>query len=172
MLIRPAPVLKRFAKQFFKGSPLVPAEGATLNFYKQGATVSVGITLPNNTVTTVQVYNTGALQQDDEVQVGTDTTKTLTVDAVDPDANTVDLTNQTGGPVTLGLDVRLVRTGPDPALIYDDPLGSTTGSGSKSVEADGWVIGYLREYRYDFRLSGSGVTPRVFPDADGSWVMR
>lgn len=175
MIYRPDSVLRRFAVQVFKSNPIVPASGATIKFYKQGATVKAAIVIPHNAVGFAQVYNTGALAQVDMVQINADESKTLTVDAVDPDAGTVDLTNQTGANVSLAVGDRLVRVArasvPDPALIYDDPLGSTAGAGSKVVGAEGWVTGYLREYRYDYTVTGFGVTPSVHADAEGSWVM-
>jgi len=100
----------------------------------------------------------------------------LTVDAVDQQAGTVVLLNDTGTYIDISVGTRLVRMensgGPDLALLYPDPMGSGVGVSSVEVPPDGWVVGYVADYRFDFILSGTGVTTRIFPDAEGSFVLR
>jgi len=174
------PVLKRFSIRILKDNGSggqVPAAGATVSFYKQGATVKTAVSVY---VDPVDVYNTGVLEVGDVVQVGADSTKTLRVDAVNQDANNVALFPLTGAPFGLAVDDRLIRIKkagspspvPDPALIYVDSLGASGGAGSKNADSDGWVEGYVGEYRFDYIVAGAGAVDRVFSDEVGSFVLR
>jgi hypothetical protein len=82
--------------------------------------------------------------------------------------------NHTSQPSLLVLPgQRLVNRTAQP-LIYNDPAGNTATASSQLTTdpATGWASGYLREYRFDYIVSGTGLTTRIFPDQVGSYVMR
>lgn len=174
------PVLKRFALQIIKddgAGGLMPAAGAVAKFYKQGATVKVGIPIPGSGGSApVQVYQPGQIKVGDRVQVGADGSEELEVTAADPVMITLTLKTQPG---SSGVDLdqynRLVRTKQgtvdDPALIYPDPLGESTGAESKTADAQGWVEGYVPEYRFDVTVTGGPAEDLVLRDQVGSFIL-
>lgn len=174
----PRPVLKRFVIRVLKDRATgdnvqVPAAGALADFYQQGATVKVAGTVPSTGSVTIYFYNVGALAGGNTLQLELDATKTMTVIGVDATANTAILGSASvPGGIPLAVGKRLVLKLPQVALFFQDPLGETTGATSATADSQGWVIGYVKDYRFDYIVSGTGLTAQLYPDAEGSWVMR
>src|SRR5438034_11361902 len=79
--------LRRFSTTFLKASSAadlsqVPASDAVVTVYKQGATVKTAGSVAT-TATVVAVYDVGRILAGDNVQLGTDLTKQMTVVSVD-----------------------------------------------------------------------------------------
>lgn len=167
------PVLRRFDIYVYKpkggGDPaLVPAASATVGFFRQGATVSVATSVGGGAENVpVTVYNSGAIQAEDELRVNFD--RPLMVNSVS--GATIYVTNETETPVVLAVGDRLIDTFERPKL-YKDPLGTVVIGISTSTDGSGRASGYVREYRFDYVVSVSGEADRIFPDAEGSFVMR
>lgn len=173
------PVLNRFAIRALKDGAsggLVPADDASVSFYKQGATVKTAVG-PFSGSAIVEVYHTGVIAPLDVVQFGADSGTTLRVEQTnfDQEAGQLELTILTSGPVSLDVGDRLVRIenefGPDPAMIYQNPTGQDVGSPSLGADSEGWVEGYIKDYRFDYIIT-VGSAAKVFVDDLGSFVFE
>ena len=88
----------------------VPAAGAEVAVYKQGATVSETTACSGHTATVVPVANTGRLQQGDTVSPSGSASDTLVVGAVSPDGLSLTLANKGSSSVILDAGLRVVAT--------------------------------------------------------------
>ncbi len=174
------PVLKRFDMTVYKNRngtidpSQVPAQ-AKIEFYRQGATVKTGISVPTGNFVSVVVYNTGDILEGHTVQLEMDEAKLMLVGTVNEVAGTISLKSIVGTSIALTAEQRLVDTSARPN-IYTDPLGSTTGATSVTTDSTtGPAGGYLKAYRYDFIVKIPPTSPtetRLHLDAVGSFVMR
>jgi hypothetical protein len=157
---------------------MIPAAGATLAFYRQGATamdetVVPYTTDPNNPVVTdIPVYNVGSIVVGDQLQNGPiNIEELLDVVAVSAKDWTLSVTNHTEfAEITVPAGGRLFRVTQRPK-VYADPLGTVEIGTSLSADGDGWLECYARDFRFD------GIVADVFPfvtfiDQEGSWVAR
>lgn len=177
------PVLKRFDIYVYKdgaGGAQVPAD-ATVDFYAQGATANLTVaqTIPSMGSGSIPVWNLGSITGG-SVQVGVNPSAILSITnivvQVPPISPYATLLVQNDGtqPVTVNNLDRLVPLGNRP-FVYDDPNGDVpTAFNSRQTEpGTGRVRCYIREYRFDYIITIVGVpTPRLFIDAEGSYVMR
>lgn len=174
------PVLKRFEIVVLKdkgGSPnpkeQVPAE-AQVTFYRQGATVSDDVTVPGNGGNAVvSIYNRGALNPNDVVQVGT-TQTTLTVVGPHPANARQVMLKTSAGQAAVALkqwDRLVVLTNPPVPSYPTGALASANNSITTSA-ADGRGSCYIPAFRWDYVVSGAGLTTQLFVDAEGSFAMR
>ncbi len=172
------PVLRRFDMTVYKNKDgsdpaQVPAE-ATIEFYRQGATVKTGpVTVTSGAFIMVTVYNTGDILGNAAyiVQKGTSAAETMDVRAVDEVAGTIELKSK-GGPIDLAVGDRLVCISDRPG-IYDNPLGDGTGATSVTTNSTtGRYGGYMRAYRYDVIVKVPATSPRLIVDCVGSFEMR
>ena len=104
----------------------VPATGATVSAYRQGATVTEGVICYDRTDTVVSVANTGRVQVGDQVQVGIDGTRTLVVHEVGADGRSLTLLANSGDDIYLDAGNRLLVTSA-PAAIFRDASGIAGG---------------------------------------------
>ncbi len=135
----------------------VPAAGARVDFYGQGATVSMAVTIPVTTPTTVDVYDPGDLKDGSTLQV-TPGGPALTISSVSqspafPEATQITVVNNTGASVALSVGDRLILTSDRPEL-FSDPLGATTAIGNFLIaDENGRVVGYIDRRRFDYTVS-------------------
>lgn len=156
----------------------VPAD-ATIEFYGQGATVKTGnAILKNGGEGDVIVWHPGSLAQDDIVQVDLDADHPLAVVSVtrveDQATAIVRLRNDDASDdVPVGVTARLVQRSSRPK-VFDDPTGLTpTGQSSRATDpSNGRAQCYIAAFRFDYIVSGTGLSTRLFIDADGSFVFR
>ena len=84
----------------------------------------------------------------------------------------VGLINGSGSAIALTVGQRLIPTNLRPN-IYSDPIGSVAiGTSITTSATDGRASGYLREFRFDYIVRITGLTARLFVDAEGSFAMR
>jgi hypothetical protein len=170
-----APLLRRFEITVCKDksaqdSAQVPA-AATVDVYRQGATVRTAFNFPSILAdpVSVEVYDTGRIQVGDALRVsqGAFVGGVLTVDSI-PDGSHLMVLND--AVVSASAGDRLVPTSDRPT-VYQNPLG--TGSGLHYTMSDattGRASGYIAEGRYDFRVSGTGFDDRMYRDAHGGVI--
>jgi hypothetical protein len=137
----------------------VPSAGATLAFYRQGATVSAAgpITVATNTV--VGVYNSGRLAVGDTVQKGTSGANTATVTEI-TSPTSVKLTITPTHSLSLSQYDRLVVTNSRPT-IYRESSGVAAAASSPNpvTGADGSGDFFSTEPYVDLIVSGG--TPSI-----------
>ena len=176
------PVLKRFDVYVFKNKSgtdgaQVPVNGATIDFYAQGATAkgpSVTFHGGDYEPLDVNVYHIGALAPGTPARY-------VIVDGVDTKKLQVMGTNSATGVVTLkqtGLSDIVVAAAnrlisqSDLLAVYSDPLG-TIAKSPTTTGVDGRFWAYVKAFRFDYRITVPGETAkRLFIDAEGSYVMR
>lgn len=176
-------------------SPLIPANGVSVGVAKQGATISgsAGITVSAPGVDViVPVFHTGACVSGGgltyfPIPQGSVAPQLLNVIGVvsNPTASYITIqgtsTVPNPYPFTMPAGTRLICSASGPAsIIYPDPLGMGVPELYLVVDAFGIARGaggrpggYIKEYRFDVHydcLDGAG--RRIFPDLEGSWVMR
>ncbi len=188
-MARPTPVLKRLDMTFLKsdGSAQnfqIPAANALAQIYAVGATVPAGtadIVIPYSSTIAVPVYHPGLLGSGEQVQVGTASGALLRViGSFVPDSTGISghfmLANEVPSTtVTVRSLDRLVLRRLSPALFYNDPTGleSTSGlSSQRNADANGRLLAYVREPRFDLIVTVSPSDIRLFIDLEGSYVMR
>ena len=178
-MARPVPVLKRFDRYFYKNRASgdlaqVPASGAILSFYAQGATVKLTTNLAPTGLTTIPVFHTGMIAVGDSLLVEGPTVKdAVVVTAVDATAGTVTI-EQLGldfPPTSAQQGVRLIA-GSRHLQVFADPLGMTGGAATLITDGAGRARCYIREFRFDYTVTIGATVPIVFADAEGSFVMR
>ena len=147
----------------------IPAGSATIAVYKQGASVSATATVLA-TDTTVSVRNIGRLVAADNLQLGTDDTKTMTVVSITNDT-TVVLRRTSGTDIALAVDNRLVITTNRPTVYADSMAGvAKAASPSPLTDSAGFIEFYAPDTRFDFIASGSGVVAKLFIDNESGWM--
>jgi len=179
------PVLKRFEIRVLKNRALndpaqVPAAGATIKFHKQGATVRVGVEVPDSSgleepiVVPVSVYHIGTVVVEDELQHGAKEAQILKIYSVDPVALTVSVFNDSGDAIVLDRGDRLIcrTTETSAPLFLLDPSGMYDATSFTLTDDQGRAGGYVRALRFDYTVTGPGLIPAAYPDAEGSFVMR
>lgn len=132
----PGPRLRRFDLTIFKDksttdSTPVVFSGASIEFYRQGATVRTAVTIPPTPASAdVEVFDVGSLRAGDAVMamgVGTP----LVVDSITP--TKVRLRTTHGAPAVLQAGDRLLVVSERPQ-VYADPFGTVPlGKQSKSA---------------------------------------
>lgn len=145
----------------------VPA-AATVNVYRQGATVIAGITLPGYTADqSVDVHDAGRLVTNDSVRVDTGPA-TLMITGIESPTQVL-LSNMSSSPVTLQAGARLVPTGNRPQL-YAGSRGTVPIGTSFATDAGtGRGGAYLSQDRVDYEIVISGQATRLFRDASGGY---
>ena len=169
------PVLSRFDIRVFKDNAppsdlsQVPAAGAFIDFYKQGATVSAPATVPvtvgepDPIATDVNVYDAGTLAVTNLLQVDLNASQRLIVaDVVSP--TLIRVLNLTLQPISLLVGNRLLKTNDRP-VAYSDPVGTLSLGSQIATLSDGRApTAYLSQPRFDYVISG--ITPaRMYLDA-------
>ena len=177
------PILKRFdllilMDRSATDSSQILGANAQVDFYRQGATARVPQTILAGQSAVVQVWHLGTLAVGDGIRVDY-TGYILSATAIDTTLLSVTLRNDYGIPITIIAGYRLIRAveagGSLRPGLLPDPTG-LTGQASPTVTAGptGRIQGYVAPYRFDYVVSnvGLGVPARVFPDAEGSYVIR
>jgi len=154
---------------------------ATINFFKQGATVRTGVTVPYDPstdpqLTEVVVWNGGTIQIGDQLEVEASglTLGVGDVDFSDPTNVKVYVFNDSvpsGIPLSAGQ--RLIRL-TDRPYVFVDPAG-LVATGDNYIQTDfntGRANCYLRDYRFDYYVTPAGRDTRVYVDAEGSFAAR
>lgn len=148
----------------------VPAVGASIAVAFQGTTVVAPAVCHDYEDTAVSVSGRGAIRFGDQLQVGGDSTKMLTVDSVSADGNTLGLAAQDVVPLQLNVGDRLVVVYRPPAL-FKDAAGRLPISGNVvTTDARGYARFYCPEPNVDYLASGGGLSETlVFQDVEAGW---
>lgn len=164
-------------KDYASGDARQVPTAATVNVYRQGATIAAATNSPisaGETNQTIYVLDTGDITVGDTVSVlsgGALGTTVLTVDLVtkviDGQGNSEVRVDYTSGPtVSFAAGDRLIPTNNRPTLYSERTGNTTTGSGG-AFTTDG-TTGYGRVYVekkfVDTVVSGSGLTTQWFED--------
>jgi hypothetical protein len=182
------PTLMRFERLIWKNKSSldpaqVPATGAVVTFYRQGATVSAEVAVPvidenqqppcpdprfqPPCPTLISVYDSGLIVAGDVVQVSNQNSLILYVVEVKSDRTGMYVLNSGFSPVLVPKYARLVKLTDQP-LVYSDPRGTQAIGTQVVTPADGRVQAYVAEARFDYIVSGGGLTtPRLYQDARG-----
>lgn len=173
-------------------SPMVPMTGVSVAVAKQGATISgsTGITINGTGDVTVPVFHTGSCVAGGTLTyfpIPPVTSAGYLLTIVSAVSNTaapyIVVQGASPGqyPFTMPPGTRLIFNASGPvALIYPDPLGKGIPETYLTVDAYGIARGvggrpggYIKEYRFDVHYDAGGSEGRrIFPDLEGSWVMR
>lgn len=173
------PTLKRFDVTVWKRKSVsdaaqIPAL-STIEFYLQGATVKTAVALlhpPAPEPVEVQTYDIGSIAHTDLLQVSTDPSTVIQVAWIDRVAGKLGVINLSGATINLAVADRLVNTSNRPS-IYKDPLGQiAVGTSIDTPSTTGRAEGYLAEYRFDYIINVTSSDRRLYPDAEGSFVVR
>jgi hypothetical protein len=185
------PVLTRFDIQVLKNrsgsdASQVPA-AATIQFFRQGATVTSPVFVeysdpgqePPATPVDVPVRHVGTIQVTDTLQVDTSTPDLLVVAEVvaNPSAPILRVWNWSRPQgISVATGKRLLRKTAN-AIVYPNPTGPVPQgpapvSSLATDPATGRAGGYVAAYRFDYTVSGTGLTPRLYADAVGSFLLR
>jgi len=135
---------------------------ASVQIRKQGATIDGAQS--GSSPLTVTVNSPGALANGDSIDVyrtGTTLVRSGSVSAV-PTATAVQITF-TGGSVTLNDEDRISASDNLPTL-QNDSVSGETKSNPLSANSDGQVFAWIRGGFYDRRISGTGITTKLFED--------
>ena len=183
-LRNPLPVLRRFDIFVYKNKnglidrSQVPCtvDDATVNFYRQGATLSSDTDIPRLGSAEIPVYHTGALQDSGSaVLVIGSGFASVYVETVDAMTNTITVNNLNGLMISAPRGTRLIPTSV-PGLVFPDPMGRGTPVSQLTPDlgGSGRVTGYVRDYLFDYIVTvPDDVDPlRLFVDGVGSFVMR
>lgn len=165
--------LRRFQTTVFKSASAsdnkqIPADGATVTVFKQGATVKTGPVTVSSGNVAVAVYGVGRLLAGDTVQKGTDVTKQMIVVSVDNDTQ-VTLTRAISDDITLNVDDRLVPYSNKPTL-YTESSGTDTTPNPLTLGAQGLIEFYCPETRFDYIVTGGGIMSTLYIDNEGGWM--
>jgi hypothetical protein len=148
----------------------VPAD-ATVDFYKQGATVTTGVTVPDGgTGVTITVRSSVRIVAGDTLRKGLNASPTVTVVSVTP--TTVVVNSDSNGAMVLVAGDRLMVTTARPA-VYKESTGIDSYPSSQVVtDATTGVLlpAYLKEPFFDAAVSGTGVAGRLLSDQPGGVV--
>lgn len=148
----------------------VPAAGASVAVAFQGTTIVAAATCHDYEVTAVSVSGRGAIRAGDQLQVGSDGTKMLTVDTASADGLTLGLIAQSTTPLPLAVGERLIVVSRPPQL-YADALGRLPITGNVvTTNARGFARFYCAEPNVDYVATGGGLPdPLVFQDVEAGW---
>jgi hypothetical protein len=171
-LPRPMRPVQVFLLHAVSGSDLtqVPAAGASVAVAFQGTTVVAAATCHDYAVTSVSVSGRGAIRVGDQLQVGSDGTKMLTVDTVSADGLALGLVAQSATPLPLAVGDRLVVVLRPPQL-YSDAFGRLPITGNVvTTNTRGFARFYCAEPNVDYVAAGGGLPdPLVFQDVEAGW---
>lgn len=143
----------------------VPA-GATINFYRQGATVANPVTvMPGLPNAVAAVHDSGRLAVADTVRVGS-TALTLGVSGIDSPTQ-VQLNNSGPDPVVISAGTRLIPTNDRPSAFADPRCTVSLGASITSSSSDGRASAYLTEDRVDYEVVIPGQPTRLYVDGAG-----
>lgn len=147
--------LGRFDNTFL--TPLgLPASGASVAVYREGATVNGSQS--GTTPLTITVRHRGKIAAADTVFIGTTTGTTYSVDSVT--ATTVVVSGFVGTLAVSGGD-RITPSNSQPTLYSDDQGGATT-SNPLTTSATGRANCWMEYGNYDLVVSGGGSTTTAF----------
>ena len=143
----------------------VPASGASINFYRAGATVSADATVPALSLDVpVSIYDPGLIAWLDTVRVGIGPA-TLRVTGVAQ--SQLLLSNDSNAAVSLGIGTRLVPTNNRPDT-YMDPLATISLGNWINVDpGTGRGSAYLSSDRVDYDVTIPGLDPILHIDGAG-----
>ena len=150
------PVLRRFDVRILVDMPdsdheQITAAGATIDFYRAGATVRETVTVPGIADRyAVPVFDSGDIKVGDTVQAGWGGAEFAIL--AEPAFGVVYLSSEIGA-VEIPAGTRLIPTNNRPT-ITDDPTGLTGGETSLETDADGRAEGYVVASRFDYHVSG------------------
>lgn len=145
-----------------------PAAGAVVTCYYEGATSSNSTTI-GTSATACPVYNSGALAVGDTVQLNTDSTTTFYVSEI-TSSTSVKIASNTGSPVGLAIGDRLLVTNRVPTLYNDEAATSARADNTVTADSRGFVQFYTPTLRFDYIMSGSGITSTLVKEELGGWM--
>lgn len=155
----------------------VAASGATVSFYGQGATFSgqdpVDVFQNDPTPTTLPLFDRGDIVAGDYIQHGFNTGAVMRVVEVEG-RDTIKVVNVSALDISISEGSRLVRLNDRPS-VYADPHGMRS-LGPEVIVSDGRLSVYIAAERFDYIVSGAGLTTALYRDAMGgsrpnpSWV--
>ena len=138
----------------------VPIEQALIEFYRQGATVSVGpVTIANSSSGTVSVFGLGAILAGDTVRVGIAGAE-LSVSSTNPVTLEITLSNSSGSSVTIVAGTRLINL-TDPPSAYADELGAYEIGSTVNADSSGRAVVYLSDV-CDYIVNGNPPIPDTY----------
>jgi hypothetical protein len=160
-------LIRRFETTIFRDTTVgtktqIPAEGALVVIYKQGATVSAATTVPADTETSIPVYATGSFEVGDFVESGG-----ISLGHVHEIPDETHVTVSGGGSsVALLAGDRLINiTGT--SATYLTPTGVDDPISSAVTNAAGLVWFYCAEPTFDLVITGTGLTRTEMIDNPG-----
>ncbi len=173
-------LLQRFEVTVLKDkSPTDKAQvpvAASVDVHKQGATVKTAITVPWPNPPDdvfVDVYHIGDIVVGDQLGLNGNSPAVLTVTSV-VSVSQIGVFNLSGQPVNLAIGDRLVITTNRPTIYVDADGKVPKAAPVSTLTSDantGRAGGYVRLKRFDYVISGGGISPaRVFPDAAGGLI--
>jgi hypothetical protein len=144
---------------------------ATVNLYRQGASVRASVTVPiSGTPTAVELDDIGGIVAGDDLSIN-GASPTLSVDSVVDDVAYVLLIFASAEVLAVG--DRLTPTTVPRPVAYKDPLGQVSiGTSFTTAIATGRGSAYVWDWRYDYIVNITGVTPRLYADAVGGYVLE
>lgn len=161
--------LSRFGTTYYKNAGVndtrqAPIPNATVNVYKQGCTVqSIATVTTSAAGVSVTVNAAGRVALADIVQQNVDSTKTMEVVEITSDTS-IKLKSLIGQSIALSVGDRLVITSNQPTL-YSESSGSSAAANPITADANGNVEFYSKEAFFDVIVTGSGVTPTLYPNS-------
>lgn len=160
------PLLRRFETTIYRDNGAsdmaqVPFVRASVDFYRQGATVAEAGAIDPGMIATVLVYSPGELSAGDVVSVGVGgaplfVDQPVSSPAVFPGPVQVRLKNNTLAQVSLAEGTRLLVLSRRPE-VYLDATGQTSLGQSVITGTDGRVGVYVALQRFDYVVRGTGV---------------
>lgn len=179
--MRDGPLLRSFDIVIYKAKDAndlrrVPAAGATIDFYLQGATVREDVDLDPNAppLPPVQVWHPGAIPAPASGSVQVDGAGTLYdvtgLDTSDIHNVTIGLVPTDGSFHHLTAGQRLIWQVNRPAVFFDPSQVAPPNGNSILTGADGRAACYLKPPRFDYIVT-IGTEKTVFVDAEGSVVL-
>lgn len=144
----------------------IPAYGASVEVYRQGAKVTSNTTVLAATPTTVNVRSVGALAISDTVQAGTDTARTFTVTEL-TSATAIKLQAIGGNNLSLLTNERLVVTSAALPILYDnDAQLGTPLANPATADSNGYIEFYTPTSPFDMIVRRSGMSPEIYEDQE------
>lgn len=149
----------------------VPAAGATVTVYFQGASVTAETYCYDWGYSVVPVGARGRLRDSDVLQIGTDTTRFLVVGPDLPDFQTVNVATQSDPLIVLVAGDRLLVDTRFPTLYADSAGQFPIAGNSVTVDAKGYARFYCAEANVDYIATGGGLPgPLLFTDIEAGWT--
>lgn len=149
----------------------VPAAGATITVFYQGAGVAAETYCYDWGYSVVPVGGRGSLRDSDVMQVGADTTRLLVAGPDLPDFQTVNVATQSDPLIVLIAGDRLLVNSRFPSL-YSDAAGQfPIASNAVTIDSKGYARFYCAEANVDYIASGGGLPgPLLFTDVQAGWA--